>query len=267
MLGQISPGVASPRRLARPESLAAIAVLAFWALAIALTAAGRSDLVSHDAIFEREQLPLPVAVLAFALVWQLMTGAMMLPTALPVIAVFGRLAGTQPRSRAAMVAFLAAYFVVWTGFALGALAGDSTIHWLVDHWAWLDERPWLVSAALLIGAGVFQLTPLKERCLTECRNPLQFVWSRYQPGVRAAWDLGVAHGLFCLGCCAALMLVMFGLGVGSVAVMAALTGVMVLEKTRSRGAHLVPFVSAGLISLGILAVLGHAVIAGLPALP
>jgi predicted metal-binding membrane protein len=242
-------------------------VLAFWGLAIALTASGRSDLVSHDAIFERERLPLPAAVVAFALVWQLMTGAMMLPTALPVIAVFGRLAAAQPRPRAAVAAFHAAYFVVWTGFALGALAGDSAIHWLVGHWGWLDERPWLVTGALLVGAGLFQLTPLKERCLTECRNPLQFVWSRYRPGVRAAWNVGIAHGLFCLGCCAALMLVMFGLGVGSVAVMAALTGVMVLEKTWSQGARLVPFVSVAMIALGILAVLAHAMITGLPVLP
>ncbi len=260
-------GWSAARRLTRPQLWVLGAVAACWTLAVALVVSGHSDLISHDAIIEEHRLPLPLAIVAFLIVWQLMTGAMMLPSILPVVGIYARLARTQARPRAAMAVFIGAYFVVWTGFAVAALAGDTRIHWAVDHVPWVAAHQWLIPGALLIGAGVFQLTPLKERCLAECRNPLQFVWSRYEPGLRGAWRLGVANGLFCLGCCWALMLVMFGLGVGSVTIMAALGGIMVLEKTWRRGARLVPVASAALISLGVFGLVAHAWLATLPPLP
>ncbi len=258
---------AAARHLTRPQAWILAAVVLCWALAIGLVAAGRSDLLSHDAIIESGRLPLIVAVPAFLVLWQLMTGATMLPSALPVIGIYGRLARTQRRPRLAIGLFLAAYFVVWTAFAAAALAGDSGIHWLVDRWPWLTAHEDVISGGLLIGAGLFQLTPLKEQCLTACRNPLQFVWERHTPGPRGAWALGVAHARYCLGCCWALMLVMFGVGVGSVTLMAALSGIMVLEKAWRRGARLVPFVSAGLIVLGAIVIVAPSLVLAVPALP
>ena len=268
MAGPMSFGWAAATRRPTPLQAGILgAVVLCWALAIGLAAAGRSDLVSHDAIIESGRLPLIMAVPAFLVIWQLMTAAMMLPSALPAIGVFGRLARAQARPRAAIGLFLGAYFVVWTAFAAASLAGDSGIHWLVDRWAWLDTHEYLISGLLLVGAGTFQLTPLKERCLTACRNPLQFVWPRYEPGLAAAWRLGVAHARYCLGCCWALMLVMFGVGVGSVTLMAVLSGIMIAEKTWRSGARLVPLVSAGLIGLGAVVIALPSLVAAVPPLP
>jgi predicted metal-binding membrane protein len=258
---------AALRRPTAPQAWVLAAVAICWALAAGLVAAGRSDLVSHDAIIESGRLPLVVAIPAFLLVWQLMTGAMMLPSALPAIGVYGRLARAQARPRVAIGVFLAAYFVVWTGFAAASLAGDTGLHWMVDRWAWLGAHEELISGGLLVGAGLFQLTPLKERCLTACRNPLQLIWPRYQPGLGGAWRLGVAHARYCLGCCWALMLVMFGVGVGSVTLMAALSGIMVVEKTWRGGARVVPLVSAALVGLGIATMALPALVAAVPRLP
>lgn len=263
---QVARG-AAVRRLARPDTWIIGAVVACWALAIGLVLSGNSDLVSHDAIIEEDRLPLPVAIGAFLIAWQLMTGAMMLPSALPVMRTYARITGTRPRSGISMVVFVAAYFGVWTAFAVVALGGDTGIHFAVHNWPWLASHEEIITGSLLIGAGIFQLSPLKERCLTECRNPLQFVWRRYRAGVAGAWRLGLANGMYCLGCCWALMLVMFGVGVGSVVLMAALGGIMVLEKTWSLGARLVPAVSAGLIGLGTIAILEPSWLLVIPPLP
>jgi predicted metal-binding membrane protein len=262
-----SAGPAIAARLSRPQLWILQAVAVSWGLAIGLVVAGRSDLLSHDEIIESGRLPFPIAVVAFLVLWQLMTGAMMLPSALPVVGIYGRLVAAQPRPRAAMGLFLGAYFAVWTAFATVALAGDSVIHAAVDSTPWLADHQFVIAGALLIGAGLFQLTPLKERCLTACRNPLAFVWQRHRPGLIAAWRLGIAHAVYCLGCCWALMLVMFGLGVGSVVLMAALAGIMILEKTWRAGARLVPLVSAVFIGLGVLNLVLPSVVASVPALP
>jgi len=230
-------------------------IAAAWLLALLLPAAGHGGLVSHHAVLGGiEAAPASTLLLALA-AWQAMTGAMMLPSSLPMILVFARVSAGQPHPRRALAAFLVAYFAVWTGFAGVALAGDAGFHRLVHAWAWLDERPWLVAGSVLVLAGAFQFSPLKERCLDACRNPVQFVWRYYDRGVPAAWRLGVQHGLFCLGCCWALMLTMFAVGVGSLVWMAGLTGVMVIEKTTRWGRRLVPLVGGGLLVWGGLVLL------------
>jgi predicted metal-binding membrane protein len=120
----------------------------------------------------------------------------------------------------------------------------------------LDSRPQLIAGNVLIMAGTFQFSPLKERCLDACRTPMNFLWRYYGRGVKPAWILGIRHGLFCLGCCWALMLAMFAVGVGSVVWMAALTGVMTIEKSTRWGRRLVPWVGTILLLWGGL-VLAH----------
>ncbi len=231
------------------------AVVATWTLALLLPIIGYGDLVSHHAILEGTKLPPVSTLLLFLVAWQVMTGAMMLPSSLPMIQLFARASHGQVHPRRAMAAFLTAYFAVWTGFAIVALAGDAGLHWLVAHWTWLANRPWLIAGAVLLLAGAFQFSPLKERCLDACRSPVNFLWRYYGRGLGPAWRLGVRHGLFCLGCCWALMLTMFAVGVGSLTWMAALTGVMLIEKTARQGRRLVPVVGASLLLWGVLVVL------------
>lgn len=241
-----------PRPGVDPLLIGAVGIA--WVLMLALVALDATAVIEHDAILAGGT-PWPVALVVFIASWQLMTTVMMLPTSLPMVRAFAATAVRQPRPRAAMAAFLSGYFVIWTGFAIVALAGDAGLHWLVDRWSWLADRPWLISGGVLIGAGAFQFSPLKERCLSECRSPVQFLWRHYHRGVAGAWRLGLRHGLFCLGCCWALMLIMFAVGVGSLAWMAALTGVMVVEKTSRFGRRLVPVVGAVLMAWGALVIL------------
>ena len=242
-----------PRPGLDPVILATVA--GAWALMLGLIALDQADLISHDAVLTGTARALPAAIVAFLVTWQLMTAAMMLPTSLPMIRAFAVTTRSQRRPWRAMAAFLAGYFVIWTAFAILALAGDAIVHWLVDSWAWLAARPWLISGGILVAAGAFQFSPIKERCLAECRSPVQFLWRHYRPGIANAWLLGLRHGVFCLGCCWALMLAMFAVGVGSVIWMAALTGVMLVEKTSRHGRRLVPIVGVVLVVWGALVIL------------
>ena len=226
-----------------------------WALALLAAATGYDRWLHHDAVIPGAGLPGPAAFFLFLATWQVMTAAMMLPSSLPMVGLFAQASRRQARPWLALAAFLAAYFAVWTGFALVALAGDAALHRLVDRWHWLDHRPWLVAGSVLLLAGAFQFSPLKERCLDACRTPVNFLWRYYGRGAAAAWSLGLRHGLFCLGCCWALMLTMFAVGVGSLAWMAALTGVMLIEKTSHGGRRLVPLVGAALLAWGIVTLL------------
>jgi predicted metal-binding membrane protein len=228
-------------------AVAAIAVGAWGALA-AGDLLGYAWLVRHDALFETGTLPLIVALPLFLLAWQLMTAAMMLPTALPTVGLFAR----ASRSRAALTAFVGAYFVVWTAFAVAALAGDKGVHTLVDMWPWLDEHPHIVLGGVLVAAGLGQLSGLTERCLDACRNPLHMLLRYYERGVGAAWRLGVRHALFCLGCCWPLMFVAFGVGVGSIVLMVVLAFGMLAMKTMRGGRRLVRPVGVALIGGGVV---------------
>lgn len=251
------------RFLPRPgvDAVVLAAVGVSWSLMAALLVLDRTELIEHDAILTTSGTAWPLAILLFVVTWQLMTAAMMLPTSLPMIRAFGVSARRQRRPLAIMAAFIGGYFVIWTAFAVAALAGDAGIHWLVDQWSWLADRPWLISGGVLLGAGAFQFSPIKERCLAECRSPVQFLWRHYRPGAAGAWALGLRHGIFCLGCCWALMLVMFAVGVGSIAWMAALTGVMLVEKTSRYGRRLVPVVGVALMAWGALILLRPSAVA------
>jgi len=227
-------------------------VVSAWTLALVILALGQGAAISHHSLLADGALPDPGSLLLFLIAWQVMTGAMMLPSSLPLVGLFVQASRGQALPAVARGAFVAAYFAVWTGFALAALAGDAALHRVVHGWPWLHERPWLVGGAVLLLAGGFQFSPLKERCLRQCRSPFGFLQRYYRRGVGAAWELGLRHGLFCLGCCWALMLTMFAVGVGHLAWMAALTGVMTIEKTQRWGRRLAPLVGTVLLLWGLL---------------
>lgn len=233
-------------------AVAAISIGA-WGALVAVHLLGYAWLVEHDALLASGAPPLVTLVL-FLGAWQLMTAAMMLPTALPTVALFVRASRGQQRPRAAVAAFLGAYFAVWTAFAVAAVAGDALVHALVETWPWLDARPHLVTGGVLLVAGVGLLTGLTERCLDACRSPLHSLLRWYARGVGAAWRLGLRHAAFCLGCCWPLMLVAFGLGVGSIPLMLALAAVMLAAKTAPGGHRLLRPAALGLLAGGSLVI-------------
>ena len=151
-----------------------------------------------------------------------------------------------------MAAFLSGYVLVWTAVGGLAFLGDSLVHVLVDRSSWFADRPWLIGGLVLVAAGLFQFTELKDRCLEKCRNPSLFLVRRYRRGMTAAFELGRDHGLFCACCCWALMLAMFAAGIGNLWWMVALTALMVYEKTGPGGARSVPVTGVVFCAWGTL---------------
>jgi predicted metal-binding membrane protein len=222
-----------------------------WIVTVAVLLVGADGLGHHDVVLEESSLAWPVRISGYAAAWLVMVGAMMLPTTVPMMELFWTVSAHQPRPKRSRAVVVAAYFVVWTGFGLAALAGDAGVHALVGMWGWLAARPGLVLGGTLVLAGAFQFSALKKACLTACRSPLSLLWEHYSRGPAGAWRLGFRHALLCLGCCWALMLVMFATGTGSLLWMLLLTGVMVAEKTTTWGARLVSPAGLALIAGGL----------------
>jgi predicted metal-binding membrane protein len=237
-----------PRRV--PLAVPAAICLA-WAVAVATEASGSASAVHHDGLIEGG-LPGWVALVLFVGSWQLMTAAMMLPSSMPLVKLFW----AASRRHAALAAFLGGYALVWSVFGLLAFAGDNFVHALVNALPGLEQRPWLISGGVLVTAGVFQFTRLKDACLDQCRHPAVFLMREYRRGTGAAFRLGRDHGVFCLGCCWALMLVMFAAGFANLAWMAVLAAVTAYEKAGRHGRALTPVLGAALVAWGAL-VLAH----------
>ena len=240
-----------PRRVLGipPAVVAAIAVA--WVLALAAQATGRGRLLGHDELIH-SGLSLWAALGLHLLAWQVTVAAMMLPSSLPLVRLFATVSRIQERPGVAMSAFLTGYAVVWSVFGALAFLGDALTHDTVDATPWLAAHPAVIGGGVLVLAGAFQFSSLKDRCLKECRHPAGFQLPRYQRGTRAAFRLGRQHGLFCLGCCWAIMLVGFAAGVANLWWMAALTALTVFEKTGREGQRGVRPIGLGLIALGML---------------
>lgn len=196
------------------------------------------------------------AVLVF-LMWCAMALAMMLPSAAPMIYTYAEIAETAARKREPIVSPLViagGYVAVWLGFATAATATQ----WALTRSGILD--PALTSAgpmfagALFVAAGVYQFSSLKQACLTQCQRPFPFFFKHWQTTTRGVLRLGLTQGLYCLGCCWVMMLLMFAVGTMNIVWMAGLGIVMTIEKlmttmhfTRIMG---VAMIAAGAITIG-----------------
>jgi predicted metal-binding membrane protein len=228
---------------------AIVVVAAAWAAAVGADVTGLADGVHHDRLFAGG---LSIAAVgAFVLVWQLHLAAVMLPTSLAMISRFGVVVASRPRPTPLQGAFLSGYVAVWTYFALVALTLDAVVHRVVGAWTWLDARPGLVLGGVLFGAGLYQFSGLKARCLHACRRPDTFLRLHYRRGLGAAVALGVRHGVFCVGCCWALMLVMFAVGLANIVWMAPLALLMLVEKSTRWGEQVVAPAGGALTALGL----------------
>lgn len=189
--------------------------------------------------------------LAILSMWAVMMAAMMLPSALPMILTFVMLSqrsGEHARGRS----FVAAYLTVWFAFSVAATAAQ----WLLQALDWVDpmivSRSTLLTAALLVIAGVYQFSPLKRVCLARCRTPLGLLLGEWRPGAYGAFAMGARHGLFCLGCCWALMALLFVGGAMNLAWIAALSIAVALEKLLPHGQSLSYVLGVALIAVGLI---------------
>ena len=233
----------APAPLARVPGPILAAVAAAWGAAVAVEASGIAGSLHHDSLLKGGPGFGP-ALLLFLLGWQVMVAAMMLPSSLPLVRMFAAASVGAPDRRAALAAFLGAYALVWSAFGLLAFTGDAALHAAVAASPWLDRHDWAIAPSVLLLAGAFQFTPLKDACLRACRHPASFLRRHYSRGARGGFML------FGVGCCWALMLVMFAAGAVSLIWMAVLTALMVHEKTRPTGAQTVPVTGVVMLAAG-----------------
>jgi predicted metal-binding membrane protein len=225
-----------------------VGIAAAWAAALTAQAVGAAALVDHDALLAHGPPPV-VGAIAFLLAWQVMIAAMMLPSSLPLVRLFGVASSAAPRHGRAMAAFIGGYAVVWSLFGVAAAVSDMGLHAAVNASPWLEAHDWAIGGSVLAMAGAFQFTSLKDACLDKCRHPAQFLMRYYERGVGGGLRLGARHGAFCVGCCWALMLVMFAAGMANLLWMALLTALMIHEKTRPSGAKAVPVTGVALLAM------------------
>lgn len=200
--------------------------------------------------------PVPLEAALFTGGWILMIVAMMLPSSVPLVVTFGALVRRRRRPNVLVGLLLLGYLLVWGAFGLGAWLADRGVHAAVDALPWLAAHPQLIMATTLLVAGLWQFSPLRDRCLDACRSPLGFVVNRWRGTSerREAMAMGIAHGAFCVGCCWSLMLVMFGVGLGSVGAMLALGGLTAIEKNLPWGRRLTRPLGVGLVLAAVYAV-------------
>ena len=164
----------------------------------------------------------------FSGVWVVMMAAMMLPAVSPTVALYTRM--TKQRGVARPIAFTGGYLVVWSAAGIVAYAlytvGRRAFG---DQLAWHAGGRWLAGMVLAV-AAVYELTPLKDVCLSKCRSPFGFLLGTWREGVGGAFGMGSRHAAWCLGCCWALMAALFALGVMSILWMAVVAALITIEK-------------------------------------
>lgn len=196
------------------------------------------------------------AALAFTFVmWTVMMIGMMLPSAAPTVLLYGALVrknGERGNVLPAVWVFTSGYLVVWTGFSLAA----ALLQTVLEHTGFLTpmmaSASASLSAALLIAAGIYQWLPLKEVCLRKCRNPIEFFATRWRAGRSGALRMGMAHGVYCVGCCWVLMLLLFVGGVMNLLWVALIAAFILAEKLFPAYKYTSRFASAAFIASGLL---------------
>ena len=234
---------------ARPKAIAAgcviiIAGLGWFYLALLIAAPASSWFATVQALCRT----LPEGAWSFsaaavtASMWSAMTLAMMLPSASPMILTYAEIAETAARKSERIVSPLviaAGYASVWLVFSLLATVIQIVLTRAALLNTGITSASGILAGAIFIGAGIYQFSALKHACLTHCQNPFPFFFTNWATTPGGVFRLGVEQGLYCLGCCWAMMMVMFAVGVMNVAWMAGLAAVMTIEKllTGRRFAH------------------------------
>jgi predicted metal-binding membrane protein len=196
-----------------------------------------------------------VRLLVYLAMWTTMMAAMMLPAAAPMILMFGTIHRSKRGREGAFVptwVFVAGYLAVWVGFGACAWAAGDFGRGLTRAYPVLGDLGPRIAGLAMIGAALYQLTPLKQRCLAHCRSPLDFVLHHWRPGVGGAWRMGVDHGVYCVGCCWVLFVLLVVVGLASLPWMGLITLIVCAEKLLPRGRLITVAVAAVLLSLGVL---------------
>jgi predicted metal-binding membrane protein len=201
----------------------------------------------------------------FVSVWVVMMAAMMFPSIWPIVGMYERIRSSRaaaPRSGTALV--VAGYLLTWTLWGLAAFAlirGGRAL--FGDFLPWDGTGRWTAAGVVLVAAA-YQLTPLKNACLTRCRGPLMFVMENWRPGAWGAFRMGAIHGAWCVGCCWALMATLFALGVMSIGWMVFVAALIAVEKLVPNRLVANYGVTAVLLVVGIALLVDPSAVPGTP---
>ena len=200
----------------------------------------------------------------FLAIWVTMMIAMMFPSAASMILMFATVSASKRQRAQAFVptwVFVSGYLLVWALFGVAAYFIATVADRLAAQSMWLMENSARIGGLVLVIAGLYQLSPLKNVCLTKCRTPTQFILTSWRDGYGGAVRMGLEHGIYCLGCCWLLFVILFPLGMMNIAVLGLLTALIFAEKCLPIGRL------ASRIAAGALVIYGIVVIAVPTALP
>jgi len=239
--GPGSPGLARPRPGLAAREVAFLLILAAgaWAATIAL-ARGMAGMTGT----------MGLGLAAFIAIWTLMMAAMMLPSVMPTASLYARTMRTNRAMRTA--GLVVGYLAVWGAVGLPAFG----LAWLSGRLTGMHpSAAHILAVAVFAAAGLYQLTPLKDRCLTHCRSPLGLLlhYGSYRGRTRDL-RVGVHHGGYCLGCCWALMLILIAVGVMNVAAMVGLAALILIEKVWRWGRLASRLAGIALLALAVAAI-------------
>lgn len=235
--------------------LVALAVAAWWSTVA--RARGMTDMVQGLSSVRSAMMSFDMSVGLFMAMWTTMMVAMMFPTIAPIVLLHRMVMRRARRGIAPTFAFVAGYLVIWTVSGLVPLAVLLTFRHVTQHAGWVAP----VGGLVLAVAGAYQFTRWKDVCQRACRSPMSFLMTHdFGPGLRGAFRTGASHGLYCLGCCWALMAVLLVVGLMNLAWMAAIAVVFLAEKNWRYGPELTKVVGGGLVVLGAAILIHPAVL-------
>jgi predicted metal-binding membrane protein len=251
--------------LARPRTviLGALLVLAAVGWGLVIWQAGNDSSMSMSTSMHGDgqmglDLTMGMAAPLFLATWVAMMVAMMFPAAAPMILLFDRVERGKReagRSYVPTIYFVGAYLAIWTVFGVLAFALAGGVERLATDADWITEEWPRVGGVLLIAAGIYQLTPLKEVCLSKCQSPMSFLMTSWRDGKVGAVQMGLLHGGYCVGCCWLLFVILLPLGVMNVAAMVVIALLVFGEKTLPLGHRLARVAAVVLVVYGTLVVL------------
>lgn len=251
-------GVSRRDRLLISTCLVLVCALA-WAYLVRLDRQMSAEMEFHAAMgMSMMDVPWTMAdvFLTFAM-WAVMMVGMMAGSAAPVLLLFAasRAKRAELGARSSVLMFGLGYLAVWTGFSAFAALTQWGLHQAALLSPMMSASSPYLAGAILVVAGVYQLTPWKWACLTHCRSPLEFLMTHWREGRTGAFQMGLRHGAYCLGCCWALMCVLFVVGVMNLVWVAMLTGLVLIEKVGRTGVMVARWAGAVTLVVGIVKVL------------
>jgi predicted metal-binding membrane protein len=242
-----------PLARARAIILGALLLLAAAAWAVL---AWQSSMTGMDDV--ENMLTMDMGAPLFLAIWMAMMVAMMFPTAAPMILTFASVQQTKQKKGKPYVptwVFVASYLAIWMTFGALAYVVALGATELADDSMWVMDNASRIGAGILIVAGLYQLSPLKNICLSKCRAPMSFILTSWRDGHSGALRMGLEHGLYCLGCCWLFFVIVFPLGMMNVAILAVIVLLIFAEKSLPFGHRASQVAAAVLVGYGTFVML------------